>query len=141
MSLNFKYNNSIIIGTEACIFFSKKKEIRTSLIELLFRKEKKYINKIIALFVQLEMATADLAFAVILYKLIFLKFLVHSNWDSPLFQSPSPNILLRSISSKIHSFHMIFTLNCFFVIIQIFFSSQSNSMHFLAFFHTFIQWL
>jgi len=52
-------------------FFQKKKEIRTSLIELLFRKEKKYINKIIALFVQLEMATADLAFAVILYKLIF----------------------------------------------------------------------
>jgi len=51
--------------------FFKKKEIRTSLIELLFRKEKKYINKIIALFVQLEMATADLAFAVILYKLIF----------------------------------------------------------------------
>jgi len=62
VSLNFKYNNSIIIGTEAYIFFSKEKEIRTSLIELLFQNEKqKYSNKIIALFVQLKMATAVLA--------------------------------------------------------------------------------
>ena len=141
MSLNFKYNNSIIIGTEACIFFSKKeKEIRTSLIHTI-SKGKKYSNKIIALFVQLKMATAELALLWFCINWFFWNFSSILIEIRHCFQSPSPNILHRTISSKIHSFHMIFTLNCFFVIIQIFFSSQSNSMHFLAFFHTFIQWL
>jgi len=44
----------------ASFFQKKRKEIRTSLIHTI-SKGKKYSNKIIALFVQLKMATAELA--------------------------------------------------------------------------------
>jgi len=110
VSLNFKYNNRIIIGTEACIFFSKKrKEIRTSLIHTI-SKGKKYSNKIIALFVQLKMATAELALLWFCINWFFWNFSSILIEIRHCFQSPSPNILHRTISSKIHSFHMIFTL-------------------------------